>query len=174
MGDEVVDRLLDRFAVGELLEMVGEQVVVEGVGVVPVEASALVEGELGEVAVVGVHVDERDGECAEVVGDFAGDGGFAAAGSAGDADDEGLGHATKLRHWAPGQRLNQKMKIKSNQRRMAESNAIREDGEIESGDIPAHRRSETKKLFCSIVEGSAPPKRCLPILRNSPVLRDCF
>ena len=49
--------------------MVGEQVVVEGVGVIPVQAPALVEGELGEVAVVGVHVDERDGEGAEVVGD---------------------------------------------------------------------------------------------------------
>ena len=39
--------------------MIGEQVVVERIGVVPVELSALVELELGEVSVVCVHVDER-------------------------------------------------------------------------------------------------------------------
>ena len=54
--------------------MEGEEVVVEGVGVVPVEEPSFFERELREVAVVGVHVDERDGELAEVVGDVSCDG----------------------------------------------------------------------------------------------------
>ena len=43
MADEVVDRLGDGFAAGESLEVAGEEVVVEGVRMVPVESPALVE-----------------------------------------------------------------------------------------------------------------------------------
>ena len=51
--------------------MLGEEVEVECVGVIPVDAASFFEREVGEVAVVGVHVDERDGEGGERVGDFS-------------------------------------------------------------------------------------------------------
>ena len=76
--------------------MIGEEVEVEGVGVVPVDAASLLKRKGRKVPVVGVHVDEGDRERGEGVGDFSGDGGFSAAGSAGDADDQWFGHARNL------------------------------------------------------------------------------
>ena len=68
--------------------MLSEQVVVKSVRMIPVEVSAFFEGEGGEIAVICVHVHERYGEGVQRVGDILRDGGFAAAGTAGDADDE--------------------------------------------------------------------------------------
>jgi len=59
MRDEIILRLLDRLAFAERFEVRDQQVVVEGVGMVPVEFLSLVEGEGGEVLVVRIHVDER-------------------------------------------------------------------------------------------------------------------
>ena len=60
MRDEIVDRLVDRASRGEVAQMLGEQVEVERVGVIPVYAAALFERGVREIAVLGVHVDERD------------------------------------------------------------------------------------------------------------------
>lgn len=74
MGDEIVDRLVDGFSFGQLSKVLGEQIVVEGVGMIPVEMSSFFEGKVSEIAVVCVHVDERDGESVERVGDVFCDG----------------------------------------------------------------------------------------------------
>jgi len=74
----------------------GEEIEIECVGVIPVYAAAFFERDVGEVAVIGVHVDERDGELFECFGDFASDSGFSASGSAGYADNQWLGHAKNV------------------------------------------------------------------------------
>ena len=57
---EVVHRLLDRLAARQVLEVRDEQVEIERVRMVPVDLPPLVHREMGEVAVVPVHVEEGD------------------------------------------------------------------------------------------------------------------
>ena len=61
--------------------MRAEQIVVEGVRMIPVELPALVECEGREILVVRVHVDERDRRGGEQFGDVPRDGRFARAAS---------------------------------------------------------------------------------------------
>src|SRR4029079_6470079 len=96
VGDEVVNRFVDRSSFGEVAQVFGEEIEVECVWVVPVYAAAFFERDVGEVAVIGVHVDERDGELFECFGDFARDGGLTASGSAGYSDNQWLGHAKNV------------------------------------------------------------------------------
>jgi len=51
-----------------------EQVVIEGVWVIPVEFTPFVEGKLWKVLVVRIHVDECDGRSGQQIRDIAGDG----------------------------------------------------------------------------------------------------
>jgi len=59
MADEVVLGLVDRLSLAESIEVLAEQVVVERVRMVPVQFAAFIERQLGEIPVVGVHVDEH-------------------------------------------------------------------------------------------------------------------
>jgi len=59
MRDEIVLGFLDGLSFAECFEVRAQQVIVEGVRMVPVELFPLVEGEGGEVLVVRIHVDER-------------------------------------------------------------------------------------------------------------------
>ncbi len=88
VGGKVVDGALDGMAGGERADVLDDELGFERVGVVEVVLFAGFEGELREVAVVEV---ERE-ECGfELAGEFAGEGGFAGAGTAGDADEDGFG-----------------------------------------------------------------------------------
>lgn len=58
VGGKVVDGPRDGFVVGESVDVLGEQGVFEGVGVVEVLQSAVVMGEMAEVAVVEVQRKE--------------------------------------------------------------------------------------------------------------------
>ena len=86
VGGEVVDGALDGVTGGECAEVLDEEIVLDGVGVVEVLQSALGGGEVAEVAVVEVEGEQG---CVEVCGEFAGEGGFAGAGTASDGEDEG-------------------------------------------------------------------------------------
>ncbi len=87
VGLEVVDGAVDGLARGEAAEVLDEEFAFERVRVIEVALVAAVERELGEVAVVEV---ERE-ECGvERGGEFAGEGGFAGAGTAGDGEDRGV------------------------------------------------------------------------------------
>ena len=66
--------------------MAKEQRVVEGVGVVEVDAAALAEREVREVLVVGVLLKEDDAVRVERFDDAARDGRFTGGGAAGDGD----------------------------------------------------------------------------------------
>ena len=85
VGAEVVDGSLDGVAFGEGAEMRDKELAFKRVGVVEVALVAGVERELGEIAVVQVQWEERG---FELGGEFAGEGGFAGAGTAGDAEED--------------------------------------------------------------------------------------
>ena len=85
---EVVYGAVDGVAGGEGADVLDEELGLEGVGVVEVALAAVVEGELREVAVVEVEGEERG---VELMREFGGEGGLSGAGTAADADDDGLG-----------------------------------------------------------------------------------
>ena len=60
VGDEVILRFIDRSTITQRFKVVTQQLVVECVGVIPIELAPFVEGELRKVLVVSVHIDERD------------------------------------------------------------------------------------------------------------------
>ena len=85
----VIDRAGDGLALLEVLERLHQQVGVEGVGMVVVELGALLIGHVVVRLVVVVVVD--DGYlAAEILDQPPGDGGLAAAGAAGNADDHDI------------------------------------------------------------------------------------
>lgn len=86
VGGEVVTRGLDGAAGGEIFYVSDEEFVFERVGMVKVLAGSLFEGEMGEVVVVEIEGEQGGGEFAC---EFAGEGGFAGAGTSADAEDEG-------------------------------------------------------------------------------------
>ena len=94
VGFEVVDGSVDGLAFREGAEVGDEELGFEGVRVVEVAFVAGVEGELREVAVV--EVERKEGGV-ELVGEFAGEGGFAGAGAACDADEGGNGYRRRGR-----------------------------------------------------------------------------
>ncbi len=83
---EVVAGAVNGVALGEGADVGDEELGLEGVGVVKILFVAVVEGELREIAVVPVERKERG---VEGGGEFAGEGGFAGTGAAGDAEDDG-------------------------------------------------------------------------------------
>src|SRR3954468_10776511 len=92
MGDEVVLRFFDRSSFAERVEVRTEQVVVERVRMVPVKLSPLVECQVREILVIGVHVDERDRGRSEKVRYVASDGRLSGPGAAGYPNDEWFQH----------------------------------------------------------------------------------
>jgi len=92
MGDEIVLGLLDRLSFAQRFEVRAQQVVVESVRMVPVEFLPLVERKGGEVLVVCVHIDERNGRCRQKLGDIHGHGRLARSRAAGNSDYQGFHH----------------------------------------------------------------------------------
>jgi hypothetical protein len=90
--DEVVDRHLDGFAGTQLAQVLCQQVEVEGVGVVEIVVQEIAVARPVDVAVVAVHLDQRDPRLADRFEDAAGDRRLAGAGAAGDAEEEGAVH----------------------------------------------------------------------------------
>src|SRR2546423_7706811 len=86
VGYEIVLGLVDRLSLAERFEMSAEQVIVEGIGMIPIELAALVYSERCEILVVSVHVEERDGGSRKVLSDIPGDCGFPRARPASDTD----------------------------------------------------------------------------------------
>lgn len=93
VGGEVVDGGVDGLAGGEGFDVLCEERVLERVGVVEVLACAVFRGEVREIAVVEV---ERYEGCGELLGELAGERGFAGAGAACDGEDEGFGGEGEL------------------------------------------------------------------------------
>ena len=87
VGLEVVDGALNGVSLGEGAEVGDEKLGLEGVGVVKVALVAGVEREPGEVAVIEIEWEEGG---LELLGEGAGEGGFAGAGAACDAEDGGV------------------------------------------------------------------------------------
>jgi len=87
MRDEIVLRFVDGHPPAERLKVRTQQVIIEGVGMIPVEFLPLVKREGGEVLVVGVHVNERHRRGREVLGDVPGHGRLTRSGAAGDSDN---------------------------------------------------------------------------------------
>jgi len=71
MGAEIVFGFLDRLAPAQRIQMLAEQIVVESVGMIPVEFPPLLERQLREILVVRIHVDERDRRRRQQFGDVA-------------------------------------------------------------------------------------------------------
>lgn len=86
VGAEVVGGEVDRAAFDEAVEVLQEEVDLEGVRVVEVACGAFGWRDVAEVAVEAVEGQETGGELG---GELAGEGGFAGARAAGDAEDEG-------------------------------------------------------------------------------------
>ena len=82
---EVVEGSLDEVVEGEFVEVMEEQVKLDRVRVVEVLLRALLEGKVGEVAVVEVEWEQAR---VELRGEFTREQGFARAGAAGDAEDQ--------------------------------------------------------------------------------------
>lgn len=85
VGAEVVNGPPDGVAVGERADVGDEELGLEGVGVVKVAFVAGVEGELREVTVV--EVERKEGGV-EGGGELFGEGGFAGAAAAADAEED--------------------------------------------------------------------------------------
>jgi len=92
VGYKVILRLFDRPPIAECSEMLAEKIVIEGVGVIPVQFPTLIEDEIRKVFVVRVHVDEYHRRCSEEIGDILCDSGLAGAGPSGDSDHQRLCH----------------------------------------------------------------------------------
>jgi len=73
VSEEIVLRLVDRPTTAKSSQMRAEQIIVERIRVIPIDLSAVVECQCGEILVVGVHVDERYRRCREMIGDTSGD-----------------------------------------------------------------------------------------------------
>src|SRR5581483_11535344 len=84
---EIVDGPVDRVALFEREEVRDEELAFERVGVVEVLLVARVQREVREVAIVEVEWEERG---FELRGELAREGCFAGAGTAGDADENGM------------------------------------------------------------------------------------
>jgi hypothetical protein len=89
----VVHRLLDRLPGRHRIEVFHEEVEIERVGVVPVDAVQLRHGAAGEAAVVRVHLDEGHRRIGQRRRHAAGDRGLPGAGPAGNSD-----HQRAVRH----------------------------------------------------------------------------
>ena len=98
VAGKVVDRTVDWLAGCERLNVFENEFGLERVGVVEVALVACVERELAEVAVVEIKGEEG---CVELLGELAGEGGLAGAGTTADAEDGGADGACKgkLRHF---------------------------------------------------------------------------
>lgn len=112
VGGEVVDGAGDGLVGGERGEVLDEQGVFEGVGVVEVLLGAVGGGQVAEIAVVEVERKQRG---VELGAEFGGEGGLAGAGAACDSKDEGtvregkllgnwFGHGYDFRWYVPGLR----------------------------------------------------------------------
>ena len=91
-----VDRALDGAALHQLMEVLDHEVGIEGVRVVVVLAGPLLVGLAHLALIVAVVADDGD-IVAEVLLQVAGQGGLAAAGAAGDADENGIHERTPPR-----------------------------------------------------------------------------
>lgn len=89
VGGEVVNGKFDGVPFAKLLNVINEQVRVEGIGMVEVNFRPLLGMQVAEVFVVGVVGQVGDPVGANSVEDNVGHGGFAGAGAARDTDDEG-------------------------------------------------------------------------------------
>lgn len=89
VGGEVVNGEFDGVSLAELLDMVDQQVGVEGVGVVEVDFRPLLGVQVAEVFVIGVVGQVGDPVGAHSFENDIGYGGFAGAGAARDTDNEG-------------------------------------------------------------------------------------
>ena len=69
-------------------EMRGEQLHIEGIGMIPVHVMQLRQREVPEVAIVRVHLEKGDRSVGQCFGDLARHGGLSRAGAAGDPDDQ--------------------------------------------------------------------------------------
>src|SRR6185503_15916847 len=87
---EIVDRLFDGLTLQQLVELREQQLPIERVGMIPIDAPTLLHRQMGIVAVVPIHVDERHRLRRQSLRDIPRDGGLAGAGSSGDADDQRL------------------------------------------------------------------------------------
>jgi len=87
MSDEIVFGLVDRLPPAEILEMAAEQIVVECVGVIPVDLFPFGKRQLREILVVRVHVDEGDRRSRQQLRHVSRNGRLSGARPAGDPDD---------------------------------------------------------------------------------------
>src|SRR5258706_578770 len=94
----VVARHVHLAAAQQRLQMLAQEIAVEGVRMVEVPALALAQGEVVEVLVIGVLLDEEHGVAAQILRDRLCDQGLARAGPSGDADQESL--ALRIGHHA--------------------------------------------------------------------------
>ena len=81
-----VDGLLDLATVLQRPDVLAEQIVVEGGGMVEVDLSAVLDREVAEVVVVGILVEVRHPISAHARDDFSRDGGLSGSGAARDAE----------------------------------------------------------------------------------------
>ena len=90
MRGEVVNGHGHGFAACECAEVLDEQFCFERVRVIEVDLGALVCGQMGEAAVIGVVGDACGAVVAEAIKEHTGKRGFACARAASNADDVGL------------------------------------------------------------------------------------
>ena len=102
MGGEVVPGNLDLPARYELVDLVDHEVCLQRVGVVKVHRRPLLDGEVGEVAVVTVMLEDQSLDTPDLGEDGLGNGGLSGTTSSGYANDKGLtGHIEeKLLHFS--------------------------------------------------------------------------
>jgi len=102
---EIVLGLVDRHSLRESDEMRAQQVVIERIRVVPIEFSSFGEGQTGEILVIRIHVDKRDGRRRQKFSDIFRDGRFSRSGSAGDSDYQRLEHSPPNLRWLSLERI---------------------------------------------------------------------
>ena len=88
MLSEVVHGLCDRPSLEQIGKMGGEQLRLQGVRMVEIHFDPRLERKVGEIAVVGVVLDEGGTTLLDLADQRSCDRGLAGAGSAGDADDQ--------------------------------------------------------------------------------------
>lgn len=104
MRGEVVNGHGHGFAACECAEVLDEQFCFERVRVIEVDLCALVCGQVGEDAVIGVVGDARGAVVAEAVEEHAGERGFARGRAAGNADDVGLANGVGHVYYPNGEK----------------------------------------------------------------------
>ena|ERR1700744_2413764 len=87
MRGEIVERSLDSFSRGKGRNVCGKERAFDERGIVEVLMGALCRRHVREIEVV---IVEREMDAVEGTGKLTGEGGFAGAGEAGDAEDDGL------------------------------------------------------------------------------------